>query len=71
MLSAEINLSIKIKIEINISIREKPLIGEIFWQGNSNQRKVTKFHKQIGHFSTNITLTVKSTETAGKQTGKF
>ena len=30
MLSAEINLSVKIKIEINVFVAEKPFIGEFF-----------------------------------------
>ena len=66
MLSAEINVSVKIKIEINVFVAEKPFIGEFFFVGeNSRKRKVTKFHTQIRHFSANIRLTVKSTEIAG------
>ena len=30
MLSAEINVSVKIKIEINVFVAEKPFIGEFF-----------------------------------------
>ena len=64
MLSVE-----KIKIEINVFVKEKLFIGQIFCRGNLRKIKVTKFHKQIRHFSTNITLTVKATEIAEKQTG--
>ena len=35
MLSAEINVSVKIKIEINISVAGKLFIDEIFYGGNS------------------------------------
>ena len=55
MLSAEINVSGKIKIEICFLYVKR-------------KRKVTKFYKQIRDFSTNITLTIKSSEIAGKQT---
>lgn len=73
ILSIEINVSVKIKIEIKVFVAEKPFIGEffIFVRENSRKRKVTKCHKQIRHFSTNIRLTAKSTGTARKQTGTF
>ena len=59
VLSAEINVSAKIKIEINAFVLEFPFVGETFCRGNSRKRKVTKFYKQIRHFSTNVTLTIK------------
>ena len=47
------------------SSRKNLLLENFFVGENSRNRKVTKFHTQIRHFSANIRLTVKSTEIAG------
>ena len=47
------------------SSRKNLLLENFFVGENSRNRKVTKFHTQIRHFSTNTRLTVKSTEIAG------
>lgn len=59
-------------MEINGFVAVKPFTGEFSSAGeNSRKRKVTKCHKQIRHFFTNIRLTAKSIEIAGSKQKHF